>query len=813
LKTITNIINRFIGFASFLVVLFVSVASFGQTQQNGSLYIKDDGVMSIHTSSFNFGVSPATTETSRTVATHGKLHFPASIVWDSASDGHHVNGYVSSYGNAAFTFPVGNGSRLAPAKVQNTTLTASYDCAYYDLNPSTIGSDFDTDALKAISALEYWDVKGSSSAVLSLTWRSESDIANLHAGILLADIVIAAWDGTKWIQIPSTVDTNYLGSGAASSLTVGSVTSTLPINFATYSKFTIAAKGSCSPLVDSNGEVRIWNGAWVNALSAPASAPTLQNPVIIQTAYNAGSFSCNTLQLNADITLNSNQYVEIVNGVTGSSKIIMASSASVVQRANGVGAPTIEMTKTRTGLRRYDYVYFGTPIAGNFFADFATAQASTAASANAFDFFYKYNTGAGGGWQLTTATETGRGLMGHVGQQAPFLDAATQDDINVVFDGVANNGDITLTGISNNPAQANGGTSHVLLGNPYPSAIDADKFIEENTGLDGVIYIWKSTTGYPGSGQYNQADYMAYTKAGTVTTSITQTFDGKIPSAQGFKVKVLPDATNPTTVVATTDVYFTNCMRIIDGNSTFYKSAQNNHSASQNNANETKDRFKLNMVNNNDVFSQILIAYLPQATFGYDRMYDAGRNSVSTAQLYSVLEQDGRRLSINARPNFFDTDIVPLGIRKNNTNSETFVISIAEKEGIFNTSAVTVYLHDKIANTYHDFSTGAFTFTTTETQINDRFEVVYQTTALSNNEFENADVVLLLNDNVLEMSSSLTINNVVVYDLAGRKIEEYTNINETTFKEDFKHEESVYLVKVLLENGIVINKKVIHTKK
>ena len=558
---------------------------------------------------------------------------------------------------------------------------------------------------------------------------------------------------------------------------------------------------NCLPTWGFLGITTTWNGTtW------SPSVPTLIDKAVINSAYAAGSFSCNSLVLNADITLGANENIEVVNGVTGSSKIIMATSASFVQRATGVSAPNVEMTKTREAIRRYDYTYFGTPIAGNFFSDFATAKASTATTANALERFYKYNTGPGGGWQTTTTTETGRGIIARVKQAAPFTNATTTDDVSVIFDGVANNGDINLPTITNDMTDPYGYTSSLLLGNPYPSAIDGDRFLEENTDLDGFLSIWTSATSYPGTGSYSQSDYIVYSKAGVVTpTPIPTTFNGKIASGQGFFVKILPDSTNPTTVSATADVFFNNCMRVTGENSMFYRNAQQNTT-------ETKDRYKLNMIGNNGVFSQILIAYLPEATLAYDRMYDALNNSVSTAQLYSIFEGDGRRLAINARPIFTNTDVVPIGISKSNTTTETFVISITEQEGVFTDPSVKVYLHDTIAETYHDFSAGNFSFTTNENVVDSRFEIVYQSSVLSNAEFSLPEATVMLNNNTLSIYSDTIINSVQVFDLTGRLIQNYKAVDASSFSENFNHEESIYIAKISFENGIKLNKKLIHTK-
>jgi hypothetical protein len=476
----------------------------------------------------------------------------------------------------------------------------------------------------------------------------------------------------------------------------------------------------------------------------------------------------------------------------------MSSEANVRQRSEEGNAPNIVLTKrTRDVMRKFDYVYWGTPISGNFFSQLGNAQASTSTTSGAFDFKYKYATGVGGGWQNLTEIETGEGYIMRVKPQAPFVDANDTDFIELSFIGVANNGDVVVP-ITNNPSSPNGGTSHVLLANPYPSAIDADKFLTENEDIDGVIYIWTASTVNPGTSTlYSQADYIAYTRAGSVIPSeIDQIFDGKIASGQGFKVKSLTNNGNVT---------FTNCMRLVSENDQFFKVNQINSSSE-------KDRFKLNLTGSNGVFSQILIAYLPEATMEYDRLYDAGVRSVSTAKFYSIFEGNGRPLSINARPDFFPTDIVPLGIYKGNSNEETFTISITAQEGIFTTDAVTIYLHDKQLGIYHDLSTGDYSFTMTSNMLNDRFEVVYNNEVLSNDEFETHEIQISLFDQTLLLSSDINMTEVKVFDLMGRLIYEKQIQQLPLFVAPFVHPQSVYIVKVKTIDGNEFTNKLIYQK-
>jgi hypothetical protein len=769
--------------------VFTTYSGLAQIYNNEPLFIGDNGYVYVGSNTYYFGNGNGQTKTSRTTSSYGKLIFSSASSTAGASDSHYLDGYGRVITTVPFIFPVGQSGVYAPAQVTPSS-AAPIDAAYFRSSATTVGSSLDT-SIASVSPVEYWNINGSANAILSLTWRASSNLSNLV--ISTNDITIIGYDGTKWVEIPSTVDTTSI-MGGSSTITSGSITSISSIDLSNYSYFSFGAKGnSCPPLISSSGNTKTWNGSW------SPSAPTLADPVIINSAYTGNSFACNSLVLNADVTLADGQNVEIVNGVTGTGKFIMSSEASVVQRASGVPAPNIELTKkTRNVMRRYDYIYWGTPIAGNFFSQLANAQAGSATLADAFDLKYKYVTGAGGGWQPLTATETGKGFITRIKLQTPFIDASTTDFINLKFTGVANNGDISVP-VTNNPAAPNGGTSHPLLANPYPSAIDADKFLTENTAIDGVVYIWTAATLNNGSGQlYSQADYIAYTLAGAVIpTNIATTFNGKIASGQGFRVKAL----NPTG-----NVTFTNCMRLLDNNNQFYKSSNSITLT------EVRDRFKLNMTGGNGVFSQILIAYMPQASLNYDRLYDAGRNSVSTAQLYSVFEGDGRKLAINARPSFFVTDVVPLGVSKSDTTSENFTISITEKEGIFNSSSVTVYLHDILLDTYFDLSTGDYTFSTNTTSLLSRFEIVYQNGALSTDEFDNYTVHANLNNQTLSVKSSIPMTNVQIFDITGKKIYESNIENAIVFTTPFNNPQAVYIARVKLDNGKTANIKLVNEK-
>jgi hypothetical protein len=243
-----------------------------------------------------------------------------------------------------------------------------------------------------------------------------------------------------------------------------------------------------------------------------------------------------------------------------------------------------------------------------------------------------------------------------------------------------------------------------------------------------------------------------------------------------------------------------------------YTADNNNFYRTNDVATAPKDKYKLNMTGANGVFSQILVAYLPETTTGYDRMYDAGRNSVSTAQLFSVLESDGRKLAINARPTFANTDVVPLGISKTDATEQAFTISIADKEGVFNNEGTNVYIHDLVNNTYHNLNTGDFNFNTNQTDVLGRFEIVYQTAALANPTFQELGVAANISNNTLQLQAVQNMVGLEVFDITGKKLFESKIGNATNFSAAFNYPQAVYVVKVKLDNGKVAAIKLLNEK-
>jgi hypothetical protein len=779
----------------FIMVLFFQINPvMSQLQNNGILHVNTNGMLYLKSGEFKFGFSSETTTSkgSPYVATDGKFMLGSSAVF--TTDGavsNFVNGYAGTFKTGSTILVTGAGSNYVPVKVEPSSIVQGVHAAYFNSAPLTAFVGLGA-SVSEVANTEYWIVKGDNT-VLSLSWRPNSNLS----GFSFSDLTIVGYKNGNWEAIASSVDVNSIFGGGSSLSGSGSISSLNAVVLSDYDAFAIGEKGvSCAELIVSSGDIKTWNGSWWSP-----SAPTLADPVIINGLYAAGSFACNSIVLNADVTLTGTETLEIVNGATGSGKIIIASESSLVQRNENATAPLIQLTKTTRPMKRFDYVYWGQPVTGNAFSQLANATASTASLSGAFDLMFNYVSGiigASGGWQSLSATTPGQGFITRVKEQAPFINTTTTDVINLTFNGTANNGVISVP-VANVLGNTTSSRNNNLLANPYPSAIDADKFLTENNGiLDGVIYLWRAnTTNATGSTNYAVADYVAYTKAGSTAyngTSSSPVFNGKIASGQGFKVKAL----------STGNALFTNCMRVVGNNSQFFRTSNTTS------ANQVVDRFKVNIQNESGIANQILVAYLPESTLGYDTMYDAELYSVNSLQVYSVLDNSDKKLAINARPSFTETDQVQLGVKKPDSQLSNYSIQVVDKEGVFETNAVTVYLYDSVTNTYHNFNNGNYNFSISDVENTNRFKIVYQTSLLSSENFTANNALAFINNNVLKIESKSNIEGINVFDISGRLIVSYKNdILSPVLTVPFNHASGVYILKTKLNNGQLHTQKLL----
>lgn len=195
--------------------------------------------------------------------------------------------------------------------------------------------------------------------------------------------------------------------------------------------------------------------------------------------------------------------------------------------------------------------------------------------------------------------DTGRGYysVGNSTQKKKFIGKAHNG--NVQFP-------IVSTSLGNNPNWD--GDDWNLVGNPYPSAINAGLFWQENainnSRINNAIYFWSDDESF-GQGYNQYADFATWNMAGgTAATGGGNSSipDGYISSCQGFWVKSL----------ATTNLVFTNEMRVASNNDKFYKTDNSNW-----------EKAWLSVSNDQENYNQTLVAFNDQGTDFFDPHFDA----------------------------------------------------------------------------------------------------------------------------------------------------------------------------------------------
>jgi len=335
---------------------------------------------------------------------------------------------------------------------------------------------------------------------------------------------------------------------------------------------------------------------------------------------------------------------------------------------NGGGTVTGNITVQRQGSPIfYNYNYWSTPVVNGIMPGIGYYyDSSQGTNGHADD-----NNPADPGWQSHSGAMTnGRGYASIGGGLASFT-------------GIANNGNIGRSVISSPEAleSVTAPTRFNLVGNPYPSALNANSLIAANMGtMAGVIYLWSEDSQSSFGSQ--ASDYAVYSTIGTVSTAPAWaggiTPNGSIATTQGFMIDCEAGGT----------LNFTNAMRGGD-NSQFFRMAED----------DGMDRLWLNMYSSTR-FNQVLVAFRDDATEGRDLMYDAykvqGNGSIALAA-----HQMGDWYAIATFPTVTTDRIVPLRTYVSQAGTYTF-----EADSIDGFADVTIYLEDLQTGQMHLLTPG-----------------------------------------------------------------------------------------------------------
>jgi hypothetical protein len=602
--------------------------------------------------------------------------------------------------------------------------------------------------------------------------------------------------------LPATWTLTRSGNSIATTSGTGTTTTISGLAIGTYA-YTVY-NGTCTSAVSGNVVIaplvtNTWNGTTWSTGSPPTSDENIVFANVAIVNSNLVACSC---QANADVTVNSGYTITLTNSLTvaGGSNMVFKNGSSLVQINNVVNTGIIEYDRN-TQSRNTDYTYWSSPVSPQTLYNLSPLSLAGTS--------YSYEpTASSEDWSPVSSSTTMVAGKGYIvrGPEASGTQTPPTTAFNVAFSGVPNNGTYPVSVFQDKSC---------LLGNPYPSAIDTNTFLNENTGvLYGTLYFWTHNTqigigvSNPGTGvyAYSSDDYAIYNATGgTAATqpdkdALGNSYPSSVPTGniaagQGFFA----------TAKATGTVMFNNTIRIASNNSQFYK----NRNSKTDKVIE-KNRIWLNLTNTQGAFKQTLIGYITDATNSYDDRFDGESfDGNEFVDFYSVNQDKNLVIQGRALP-FDENDEVPLGYRT--TINGAFTINIDQTDGLLTNQ--TVFIEDKLTNIVTDLKSGNYTFNTVSGTFNDRFVLRYTNKTLEITTFDSLENTVLVsnkNKQIKINSFAETIDKVVIYDLLGRQIYQKDKVNSNELSiANLASSRQTLIIKTVLQNGQEVSKKIVY---
>ncbi|WP_452219221.1 LamG-like jellyroll fold domain-containing protein [Lacinutrix undariae] len=398
------------------------------------------------------------------------------------------------------------------------------------------------------------------------------------------------------------------------------------------------------------------------------------------------------------------------------------------------------------------------------------------------------------------------------------------DNQNYTFTGKPNNGDINLTINANND---------YLVGNPYPSAIDANQFILDNgpiingTGAtNGTLYFWEHWGGgnhilaeYQGGyGIYNLSGGTASASQGTTdpdvgSGGVPSKRPGRyIPVSQGFFVTAEGNGGT---------INFNNGQRVFEketsnlngGASVFIRIANTSSTTNTNevtiNSGDNRMKIRLGFNSSNSIRRQLLLTIDDNATEDIDWGYDGKLNEDQMDDMFWMIEN--QKYIIQGSNIANDDTTFPIGF--NMLSEGMNILTIDELENV--PENTTVYVHNLETNIYHNLSENDFEFYLPEGEYLSTYEITFRdqtNNALSIEDNSlNALQVFYANTSehlVLINPNTENIKSMLLYNMIGQHIQtfntvEIANHSEYTIK---NLSTGTYIIKLETDKGSLSKK-------
>lgn len=505
---------------------------------------------------------------------------------------------------------------------------------------------------------------------------------------------------------------------------------------------------NCNGTTDTDTSVcdgsTTWDGSsWSNGL------PSYAKEVIFGSNFTTSTtlYACKIhTQNNAVVIANHDVFVYGSITVDTGSSYTQMNDTNLIQMdplAENVGP--ILVHRNTSNLVRLDHTLWGSPVENQNIYAFSPQTLTHR--------FYTYQTSTDTYLSSTLSnSSTFETAKGYVVRAPNNQSASVPAEWAGNFYGVPNNGTLSFN-VAYSPTY-----NFNLVGNPYPSTMDATDFVLANSDtIEGTLYFYAHTLSMDANGLFQSGtNYATWNATGaTSATEIevtdpayhtpAETPDGSIQVGQGFFVKAKSGGA----------IQFTNALRTNNQAHQFFRTLVE------------KNRIWLNLgLGTTTQINQIMIGYVTGATQNDDSQFDGVSYGNSGSYLYSIIGSKNFVIQGRALP-FSPNDKVLLGF--DCQVAGTYSITLHHFDGLFANNQ-TVYIRDNQTGITSNISIAPYYFWSNEGIYNNRFEVVYLPNLGVYDPIADANSIRIFTENkklVLETHKG-AFQKILVYDCLGR---------------------------------------------
>jgi hypothetical protein len=380
----------------------------------------------------------------------------------------------------------------------------------------------------------------------------------------------------------------------------------------------------------------------------------------------------------------------------------------------------------------------------------------------------------------------------------------------------------------------------LLTGNPYPSALDATAFINDNIGsIDGTLYFWEH---YSTNSTHVLADY----QGGYATLNLSGgVVAGSIPSAIDLNISGLgsPSKGDPKQFIPVGQGFFVNgsatggtvifknqraFLKETDGssNSMFKRRPDSKptlvdhwtDNSSDKIQKETYKKIRLGFNANNNYHRQVLLGFMnDKASSEMDYGYDALNLDDSPNDMYFLNGEN--QLVIQGEGYFNDDASYPIGVKTDVEGKISFTIDALEN---FDPQQK-IYLYDNVTKTHNEIQNKVFEVTLPAGINNTRFSLQFKnnssgkTLSVDENNAKTNDIKIshIQNSNIIKISNNsieTVVEKVALFNINGQSIANWKieNQDQQNIQIQIKSISSgVYIVKLKTTTGELSKKLIV----